>query len=295
MSRKSLNIVLVALALGLGLAIYFSQQPEQQATPLTALQQEEITNIRIEHPGQPTIALEKREGGWWLTEPVEARANPVELRGLLNLAARETSGEYKIDNIEPKKLGFNPYQRRLVLNDTVIDFGDQEPIENRRYARVGDQVFLIADPSTPALDQDYSELVSRQIVPDPKKLTRLELSKFTLTQQESGGWAVSPKAQDKGADAAQSLVDAWKQAEAMWIDLSDEENAAKAEQAKETVRLKLGEEQIEYQVIAREPQLKLTRKDLNVIFNLPKPMGASLFELQPPAQEPAEPAAADTN
>ena len=90
MKRARLNLVLLAAALGLGLAVYFAQKPEPPGPPLTPYQPDAVTRIALEHPGAPAIRLEKQDGKWQLTAPVSAEADPFEVNALIGLADRAT-------------------------------------------------------------------------------------------------------------------------------------------------------------------------------------------------------------
>ena len=79
MKQKQLNLVLGALALGLLAAVYFSQEkPKPKGPPLTALTAEAINKITHRHPKTPDNVLEKNDGQWSLTAPVQVAADPFE-------------------------------------------------------------------------------------------------------------------------------------------------------------------------------------------------------------------------
>lgn len=75
MKRKHLNLLLVVAALALVPAIYFSREkPKAPPKPLTDLAPAAITHVLIHHDGAADIELEKRNGEWWLTKPVDRKS-----------------------------------------------------------------------------------------------------------------------------------------------------------------------------------------------------------------------------
>jgi hypothetical protein len=109
MKRKHLNLALAAAVLVLAAATYFSrEQPEPPPPPLTALKADDINRILVRHAGRDDIRLEKRGATWWLTAPVEARAERIEVGALLELAGRASQRRYPAAEMDLAKLGLAP-------------------------------------------------------------------------------------------------------------------------------------------------------------------------------------------
>jgi hypothetical protein len=90
MNRTRLNLALMAVAAGLGGAVFFAQKAQPPGPPLTPYAADAVMRVALEHPGKPAIALEKQEGGWRITAPVQAAADEFEVNALIGLADRET-------------------------------------------------------------------------------------------------------------------------------------------------------------------------------------------------------------
>lgn len=279
MKRAQLNLALLAVAAGLGLAVFFAQKKEPAGPPLTAFKPDAVTRIGIEHPGVPAIRLEKQDGHWQLVAPVVAEADEFEVNGLIALADRETR---KLEGGSLKELDLDPPQFTLTLNDTAIGFGGVEPLEFRRYVKAADSVWMIEDPPGAAMDKDYADLVSKNALPAGVEIERIELPGLTLARGADGKWALSPPDPKAGADQMQKLADGWKSARAMWNEMAP---AGKASGERVRVTLKGGVAR-EFVVAAREPQLKLRRADLGVTLVLSKALADELLKLPEPAKEP---------
>ena len=287
MKRSHLNLALLVVAGGLGAALWFGQKKEEKGPPLTPLQQTAVTRIAVEHPGKPAIKLEKKGEAWFLTEPVQSATDKYEIGGILSLADLEVKS--KLDaGADRKALELDPPQYSVMLDDTRIDIGGTEPIKYRRYVSSGGVIGLIDDPPSAALDADYSDLVSKSLVPEGANLKRIELpGGLTLEKSAEGAWSSPQQGAAAPAQVAQ-LAESWRNANAMW-------NAAEPPEGSkgDAVKLILDDGRtIDLVVVARDPQLVLSSKALGVRYTLSKALVDELFKIpSPPSPAPDDKAA----
>lgn len=304
MKQQQLNLVLGAVALAmLGAVLLTQHKKTQKVTPLTSLSADAISRIAIRHPGKPEIDLEKNNGAWALTAPVAVAADPYEVKSLTDLATAEVRST--IDDLQPQQLkdfGLDPAAYQIVLNDQVLEFGGTEPLRYQRYIKTigaaGAHVALIDDPQSPALDANYSDLVSKRLLPQGADVARIEVPGLVVARAADGpGWTSTPSDAAATSDRLQKLVDAWREASASWnqavsaLAPADSNPETAPGHASATVTLSNGSALV-FRIASREPQLVLERSDLNVRYNLPKTAADQLLAL--PAPTVAEkPAAAD--
>ncbi|MGH8529426.1 MAG: DUF4340 domain-containing protein [Nevskiales bacterium] len=280
--RQLLNLALGVMVVALVVGVWFAREKEEPARPLTALKPEDITTIAVRHPGKPAIRLEKNAQSWVLTAPVKVAADPLQVAGLTSLATQETSAQYPLAELDMKNVELEPPAYEIQLNDTVLAFGGTEPIDYRRYIRVGETVYLSSDPPSTALDANYSDLVHAQLVPPGSKLTHIKAPGVTLTEQADGSWQVAPAKADQGADATRGMVDAWKNARSLWraeLDKSERPSAT------DRVTVTLDGQEVTFAVLERQPQLKLARLDLKIVYTLGPNFGTDLFKLKLPEEK----------
>jgi hypothetical protein len=281
MNRARLNLVLLAVAAGLGVAVFFAQKEEPAGPPLTPFKAEAVSQVALEHPGKAAIRLEKRDGRWLIIEPVQAEADEFEVNALIGLADRQT--RLKLEGGVLKELELDPPKYTLTLNDRTIGFGGVEPLEYRRYVTTADGTFVIDDPPGAALDAEYADLVSKDLLPKDAALERIEVPGLTLARNAEGQWSATPAGPKATTDAMQKVVDAWTGARSMWNEMA-RDAAVKGELAKVTLA---GGAVREFVIAAREPQFKLHRADLGVTFVLSKTLVDELLKLpEPPEEEP---------
>lgn len=286
MSRSYLNLGLLVVVAGLAAFVWFSQQREEKGPPLTALQQDAITRIVIEHPADPTIRLEKYDGLWRLTEPVQAPTDPFEIGGILSLADLEVKKQLEA-GVDLQQLELDPPRYSVTLDDVRIDLGGNEPIQYRRYVSSGGVVGLVDDPPSAALDADFSDLISKSVVPEDGELQKIELPGLSLEKNTEGVWTSPQQGAATTAQLAQ-LAESWNNARAMW-------NAAEPQEGSsgDAVKLTLVDgSSIELVVQARDPQLVLARPELRVRYTLSKALVKELFEFTAPNTADADVGAA---
>ncbi len=292
MKRSTLNVMLVAAVAGLGAAVWFTQKQAEQGPPLTALAADTIERIAILHPGNPgaaEIQLGKQNGEWRVVAPVQAAADPLEVATLINLASQETHRRLKLTETDTRELKLEPPQFTVMLGEQKLDFGDIDPLEYRRYVRVGDEIALIDDPPAASVDADYSDLVGKELLPARAEIERIEVPGLKVERRPDGKtWAATPDA-GAGGDALARFVDGWSGARAMW-------NAAMPADGGqgEAVRIILKDGQtLDFTIAAREPQLVLDRPAWKLRYTLSKADESRLLTLAPPPRPEALPPTGD--
>lgn len=277
MKRTQLNLGLAVAVTGLAVAVWVSREKPEQHLPLTPLAESDLKSIVVGHPDAKAIRLEKLGEAWRLTEPVNAPTDALEVSSLIGLARLDVLRSLPLGEVQPAELGLDPPKFTVKLNDFDLGFGDTEPIEYRRYVKADSQVALVTDPPSAALDADYSDLVSKELIPAGAKIQGIEIPGLKLSRAADGkGWAAEGAA-DAGADQLQTLADAWKNARAMWNARMPEG----ADTAGEAVRIVTAEGEIQLRVAAREPQLLIDRPDYGIRYTLSKADADKLLKLVP--------------
>ncbi len=282
--RLILNVVLVLAVAGLVALLWFDPGQEPPTTPITALNSEKIENITIEYPDAETLRLKRKGEQWLLAAPVQARAENSEVRAILALAERVPTRSYPARESDTAQIGLDKPTQIVTLDNTRISLGANDALDNNRYAQIDDTVYLIPSPIKTSLDPDYSELVARELLPEDSRIKQLQLPGFSLSPTEQGGWQVSPATRDKGADAAQFTIDAWKRARAVWTKPADLKQPGKGE-----IRITTQAGSVyTFQIIARQPQLILRAPEIAVDYHLAANQVAPLLDMQHPETAKSE-------
>ncbi len=291
MKRTQLNIALAVVAVGLGAAVVLSQKKAPpKGEPLTSLKPDAIEHVVIAHPGKPEIHLDKQNGRWMLTAPIQADTDLLNINGVLAVATSEVKTSLDPAEVKKSALGLDPPGYTVKFNDTVLQFGGVESLRYQRYVEVGNHIDLIDDPPSSTLDEDYSDLVSKALLPDQAQIQKIEVPGLTLTRSADGkSWEGAPA----GTSAAdlQAFVDGWSKARAMWCQF-DNAPASPEVITGDPVTITLKDRALPFHVVSRDPQFVLAAPDLKLRYTLSKTEVDKLLKL--PAPKPAAAATAAT-
>lgn len=281
--RILLNLLLLAIIAALvALVVY---EPGIEAPPAAAkfspLKADEIARIKIAIKNEAPIILEKTDHQWWLQTPVRLRADEAMAKHILTLLDETSFADYPAASMDPATTGLSEPQIQLWFNDTEIDLGKRNPLQQQRYAQIGARVHMITDKMTYRLSGDYSRYVSRALLPESARIQRLELPGLRLTQIE-GKWEVEPAQPTASADDLQILIDHWRQARAM--DVTPYQAAA----SEGKIRLDLAGETVEFDILETAPEFILGRKDLGVRYHMLDSALPQLLRLASPHGAPEE-------
>jgi hypothetical protein len=277
MQRQTLNIGLAFAVLGLGAAVYFAQKKEEKGPPLTSIAAAALDHVALEHPGSPTVKLERKDGRWKITEPVQAEADPFEVNAFIDLAKLEVKKSLELNAVSLKELGLDPPAYDVVLNGQKLNFGAQEPILARRYILTNGKVALVDDPPAEALDADYSDLVSRALLPIGAQIKSIVMPGLTIAKSaDDKSWTLTPDDPDASSDSRQRLVDAWSNAKSMW-NAALPKDGVKGDEV--TVTLKDGTA-LKFLVTERDPQFVIARPDIAVSYTLSKQLVDEMLKVK---------------
>jgi hypothetical protein len=283
-TRVHLNIGLLAVVAALVTWLAFAPSKDGTvAQPLFPLRPEQASSIALLHPNKPAIRLQKQGTEWHLIAPVKAETDPFEVNGILLLLGQQTTGEVEGNNFA--EWGLKPPQYEIQINGKSLKVGGSEPLKNDRYVqRFDGKVYLTDDLVSAALDADYSDLLSKKIL--PARLQASDIRQIKLPKLTVSGDGKNWRAEGIGTATPvllNSFIQHWLRATAMYN--QGEEAAAPSTGEAIDITLASGEV-LHFVLAATEPQLILARQGVRYV--LSKEDEAGLFTLNP--QTPAVPA-----
>ena len=142
--RLLMNLCLLVLVAGLGWMAY--QQVKNDNKGVDTLYSEAIgdtmNEIRISVPGQPEIVLSAEGDDWFITQPIQAKANPKSLRHLLTLMAEPILKTYEVEGktLETYELGAKAI--RVNFNGIEYALGKLNPLNRQRYILLENKILM---------------------------------------------------------------------------------------------------------------------------------------------------------
>jgi hypothetical protein len=277
--RNLLNLGLLLLVGVLVLLVIYEPGIEkpQENPRLLDLEREAVTQIRIERQGQETVALARdARGNWHLTAPLAIGASEFRISALLRITEQKSLGNFPAEPGRLAGYGLETPRVTLTLNDKVtVAFGNNTPLDQRRYVQLGDRVHLVTDTLYYHLIGSYTTFIRQQLLPEGTAISALTLPGLAVRWQE-GRWQVEPRPEAFSADQVTRLIDAWKFASAEQIKPYDGNEG-------ETITIEPNGEEapITFLLTSRSPDLVLARPELGIEYHLAESSGEALLALPP--------------
>ncbi|MDD3518007.1 MAG: hypothetical protein PHQ14_06630 [Chromatiales bacterium] len=268
--RLFVNLGLIVIALALAAVVYFDPfQGDATDGRLTTLDPTAVRKVVIEFPDRPRIELERSDTGWLITDPVRIEAGPARIMQVLALVHEIGRAAYPVAEVDLEQAGLAPPEARIRFDDLAIELGRINPLNQNRYARIGDTVHLISSSRAGFVSADLAAYVSPRLLPQGADIRVLRLPDLVLHRNDDGNWQTEPALDE---NARRELLESWEGAMAT----SAQPLSGPAEG--ETVEIELGSgETLRFVVLAREPDVILARPDAGIRYNLPGVFRDGLF------------------
>lgn len=276
MSRRALlNLVLAVMVVALVLVVWFEPGLEREDAPaqLTRLAAGDVERIGIRIAGGEDIEIIRAAGQWRMTAPVDAEANEFRVEPLLRVVEAHSHARFEAEARELARYGLEPPRALLHVNGVEIAFGDAEPIDHRRYVRVGGVVHLIDDHYLPRLQAGFPAFVSNRLLPEGARPVALVLPNLAVTQSADGRWRVEPE-RGLSMDAVNRFIDGWVHARAIYVD----RHAGEPAQGEITVTLQGAEQPLTFMILEAETDVVLAPAGTGLAYHLGSEQGARLLE-----------------
>jgi hypothetical protein len=269
--------LVVVIGLLAWLAMHRAGQDKDVAgPPLTTLAAEKISQLRIERPDHPAIALEKTGTEWTLTSPVRSRANPFNVESLLRILTAPGETRFPAGGQDLAKFGLDQPQSRVRYGDAEIAFGSLHPLNNRIYVLHNNEIVLIPAHYLSSAVYPYTNFIDSRLFEERRKITAIKLPDFTLAQQD-GAWRKQPPDNQLTSDRLNEFAAEWQNARALGVEkysgreILDRIEISSARDDK-TEKLVLG-------ILAYKPDFVLYRRDENLEYHFTEDTGKRLLNI----------------
>lgn len=240
----------------LGLVARFEPGIETPAEtpPITALKADDVRRIHINRPVRDDLVLVRQSAQHWMLErAVPLPADDFKLRALTRLVEERASRSYASADMDLAELRLDPPVASAIFNDVAIEFGSLEPINQLRYVRVRDRVYLIPDNYLPLLEAGFSQFVRPRLFDEEARIASIRVPGLRV-DHDGNAWSVEPQ-QDVSSDVLQQFFDIWQDASSISIQPADPGQSGEVVE----IRLRGQAEPVELQIISRQPELVLSR------------------------------------
>jgi hypothetical protein len=280
-TRALLNVVLVAIVVGLALVVYFhpGAKAAKPKVALTNFKPAAVKTIRIAQPDQSTVKLARRHGDWRMIAPVKAPADSARITTLLGDLDEASAAQYPAAKKKLSKYDLKPPKLTLWINGKALLFGATDPLHNRRYIKVGDTIHLVNDSLYYRLTGDPMQFAGKQLLPKNAAIAAIELPSRTIRLGKNGEWQLTPKNANISADTIQKLVDAWKNARAINVSRWKPKKKQKTK-GEVAIDLKHRKTPLRFAILDKQSSLMLARPDLKLKYEMAENQRKDLLKLK---------------
>jgi hypothetical protein len=273
MQRKLIiNLILLGAIIALSVFLVNTRTvPVNPIVPLTSIAPQSIQTILIKRAGKPDISFRKSNTAWLMTAPLEIRANDNRINAMLQLLRTPSFTRMQAAQQDLARLGLATPAVALQENNHAFLFGTTSPLEGRRYVMINGTIHLIPDGLFPQLQQGATFFVSPRLLPEGTLLQEINLPGHHLSYVNHA-WQCDEDSNLKSA-ALERLAAAWLTATAMSTAIL--QPAPSQGEIRITTR---NGESMRFEILQRQPLLKLARTDLNITYTLPAGSAKSLLK-----------------
>jgi hypothetical protein len=275
-SRLLVNLVLLLALVGLGLYAYLRPDPEAQ-TPgvaVTQLKREQISHIRVEPRGGPTIELARHGEQWRLEAPQRLRADGFQVDRLLDIVT--VNSKEKLPRAELARFDLAPPRVSVTLNEQNFAFGAINEITNEQYLATADAVYLVPPHLGYGIPTEPSKLISPRLLGPDEAPMAFDFGRWKAVKDGQGKWSLSgtlPSKEALSQDDLNRWADEWK------LVTSLAAQPHRAARGREAVTLSVaGGRKIRFEILAREPQVRLLRVDEGIAYQVGPEVGRRLTD-----------------
>lgn len=266
---KIINITLVLIVLGLATIAFIKPEmlPSRHTDKLTDLSLDEINSITINNPEQ-LIQLEKRTDSWFVNFQNQSLPADEKLTSqILGLSQQLALSNFDNTKEDLEKYGFNSNDFSVKFNDTLISFGNNEPVANRHYVHAENKIHVVNSHLLNKLSLPITSFIDKSLIPPGQTVTNIKAL-----------WKQRPLIPLQTQKSKETLNN-WQNASAQDIRTYNDQEAIAIVLIQTNSRNIL-----EFNVIPSKNTLKLARKDLGIVYIIPKQYMAGLLIFERPGK-----------
>ena len=191
-SRTRLNIALVAGLAVIAVLFWLAAREEAGDRPMLDLESAAVERIQALEGERLHWSLVRDGDDWRIEEPLQAPAHPDRVTMMLQLLRAPVRARYAVEDVELARFGLDEPALTVRVNEHVLILGDGEPVQRRRYVRLGDEVLLVDDIVFHQFNRRAEVLVDNRLLPGGGPVEMIEFGALRLSLDDAGRWGLKP-------------------------------------------------------------------------------------------------------
>jgi hypothetical protein len=260
---------------GLGIyAWYRGHQPAEPTFKLSTQTASAATKVSVKPKSGNGYTLEKRDNVWYLSAPMEARADQTQVQRMLDLLS--ASSKEQLAATDLKRFDLDAPALSVTVNDQTFAFGTTNPLTQDQYVATGSNVYLVQSYYASLVPASPDRILTHTLFRQGETPSAFTFKSFSVMQQD-GKWTLTPlpssEKERPSQDDLNRWVDDWRYASSLTTQIATGKSAG------ETIGIKLADgKTLTFLVIRKEPELVLQRPDENLEFHFSGEMSKRLLQ-----------------
>ena len=287
-SRWLVNILLLALVLGIGAFIKFRPQQavvKEAAYEVSSLKLATFTKVSVEFPAKAPVAFEKIDGYWCIAKPYKARADQMLVMRILSLVAAKSTQKFQATDLT--QFGLDQPKLKLKFDNEEFTFGTFNPVTSEQYVSYNNFVYLLPVSYAENAQSPVEEYLDKSPFKsnEQKKIAGFDFSRLEQWEEirlnvdlADGKWTASvAKANPKQNEMNEWFDSYWRNISVLRVEPYTPDR--KTTYPSFEVKLSDGNK-VHLDKIQESPELLLGRPDEGMMYHVPPDIGFTL--LNPP-------------
>ena len=266
-TRTLVNLALFSFLISAaGWFFYKSNQPVE-VTRLTSLNINNINQILIPKENGDdilfarTLLANSNESLWEMVKPYKINAHQFRINTLLSLTQTPVDNLYTTSELNLADYSLDTPRARIVFNTTELVFGKSNPLNNKRYIMVNNNMTLLLDQTYPLVSAQAASFVDLSLIKTSSNITSINLEAVTISKDQNNSWKSSPE-NKLNTKQIQQLIEHWKTAQAFSV-----HRYLKRKQLG-NIDIYIDNKPVSFIITDDDPWLILARPDLNIEYHL---------------------------
>jgi len=272
------NALLLIGVIGLGVYAWNKAgQPKEVSYKLSNLAIASVKKIDVVSRATAGYTLEKRGETWFLSAPIEARADQTQVHRLLDLLS--AASKEKLAATDLKRFDLDPPALKVSMDGQTFSFGGTNPLTQDQYVGTGDAVYLVSAYYASLVPRASDRVLTHSLFNDNERAVSFKFQGFSVVQKD-GKWTLNPQPSPDKEQLSQDDLNRWADDWHYASSLVTQPWGGKP--TSDLVEVKLADgKAITFVVVRREPELILARPDEKLQFQFSGEMTRRLLNPAP--------------
>ncbi len=251
-----------------------STQPKEVTFKLSTQIPTAVKKIEVVPAGGTGYAVEKRGDLWFLTSPMQARADATQAQRLLDLLSASSKEKLPATDLKPFELDHPAVA--VKIDGQNFAFGTTNPLTQEQYVATGDGVYLVSAYYASLIPTRADRMIAHTLFSPAEKPVGFTFTSFRV-EQKDGKWLVQPPTAAGKEQSSQDDLNRWADDWRLSASLLTQTWTPTA--TPETIKVALADgKTLALNVIQKAPDLIVGRADERLQFRFSAEMSKRLLE-----------------